>query len=168
MKYIKTDQQILIKELLNNTEFDLFVTLTFPWSKHRKTHDDIAPTLNAFFRHVETKCFGRQSKKISRFPVIEYSKKEDATHIHVLMMKPENKTHLEFRCILRSKWVRLDGTGKSNMGNQPDKHGKSWYEVIGSSQKDSCRVEFYTSKDIEANYDTAIFQCMKVEKATST
>jgi hypothetical protein len=159
----KTEQQLAIKEMLDNTKWDILVTLTFPWSAKKKTSDDITPTINAYFRHVETKCFGRKAKSnsILRFPVLEYSTSE-GSHLHILMTKPSNKSHDEFKKILREKWKRMIGTGKQNFSKKNE-----WYKPIINTDEDREKVSYYISKDITEKYDTALFHCSVMNKTIS-
>lgn len=156
MIYEKTKQQNLLYEIARNTNWDVLLTLTFPWVAHRKTQDKITSTINSFFKHVENKCYGRQAinSPVQRFIVLEYSVSE-GSHLHLLLVKPEDKTHDEFRSILREKWQRLDGTGKQNMANK-----SKFYLPITDSQEDQKNVIDYINKSVEGNYETVLFQCM--------
>ena len=161
--YIKTEQQVLLHNMTKNTHWDVFLTLTFPWKAHKKTHDEVAPTINSFFRNVENKCYGRQAlnNPIQRFITLEYSVSE-GTHLHLLLAKPEDKNHQEFRDLLRDKWQRLDGTGKQNMSNN-----SSFYRPIIDTDEDRKYVSDYGSKAVSDSYETVIFQCMEMNKATT-
>jgi len=151
----KTKEQITINEMLKNTKWNAFVTLTFPWSIRKKSSDDVTPLLTAYFKHLETKCFGRKAadNPIQRFPVLEYSLSE-GSHLHILMVKPLNKSHEDFKEILRDKWKRLSGTGKQNFSRD-----KEWYKVINDTDEDRENVGYYITKDITEKYDTALFHC---------
>jgi len=154
MAYTRTQQQLLLRELTVNTEWNTLLTLTFPWSKHKKTHDDVTSTLDKFLWHVEVACYGRQAKanKLARFPVLEYSASE-GSHLHILMVKPDHIRHSKFKNIVRTKWKRLDGTGKANMTDD-----SGFYRAINNTDEDRLTVFDYSSKAVKSNYDTVIFQ----------
>ena len=156
MAYQQTQQQRLLGELTNQTNWDIFLTLTFPWSNYKKTHDDVTPILNKFLWHLERECYGRQAKhnKLQRYPVLEYSASE-GSHIHLLMVKPDDKSHSQFKEIVRNKWLRLDGTGKANMST-----GSKFYQSIDDTEADRKKVADYLNKAVESNYETVIFQSM--------
>jgi len=163
MTFKKTQQQILINEMTKATNWDVFLTLTFPWRAHKKTHDEVASTINALFRNVENKCYVRQAlnNPIQRFITLEYSVSE-GIHLHLLLVKPEDKSHQEFRNILRDKWQRLDGTGKQNMSNN-----SSFYQPIIDTDENRKYVSDYASKAVSNSYETVLFQCMEMNKATT-
>lgn len=148
MKYVPNKQQILIDKLANNKEWDLFVTLTFS-----KKYDDeyISKTLRQFFICVERSCFGRKakSKRIYRLPTIEHT--FEASHLHVMIKKPENYKYDEFRDLLIKKWMKMYGCGRANL-NKKNSH-KKWYLKINDSKKDRKKVLNYITKNVDKNFN---------------
>lgn len=146
----KTKQQYELLNLAGNIEWDLFVTLTF---NSKRTMLQASKTLSAFFINVERASFGKQANtmRISRFPVIEHT--AEATHFHILMIKPTDKKYAEFKDLLSKKWKRLSGTGWSNL-----RINGEWYKPIKDTDEDREKVINYTTKFVNTNYETVDFE----------
>ena len=150
----KTEQQEELQQI-HKGDFDTFITLTFPWSAWKRTADSVTSVLSALFKHIERQCFGRQagSNKIARLITLEYTASE-GSHLHIALKKPSDKTHEQFKTIIRNKWKRLNGTGKANLNNS------AWYQEITDTDEDRETVVSYITKDTDSKYSNVIFDCM--------
>lgn len=141
--------------MFNRDKWDVFITLTF---SNKLTNEQVRRTLHRYFMHIERACFGRQAKvqKLFRAPVIEET--AEATHVHILMIKPHDRKHSWFRDLLRSKWCGLNGVGKANLrkGNL-DERGK-WYQLITNTDVDRDKVIAYITKYVPKDYSTVDFE----------
>ena len=149
----KTKQQQKMMEMASNDKWDLFVTLSFTTIK---TQDQVTKSLKLFFISVERTCFGRQAtnKLIHRLPVIEHT--SEATHIHLLIIKPYDKKFSEFRDVLMTKWKKVSGSGWSNLRKKDG--GSTWYMAITDTNEDRENVINYITKHIPHDYKTVDFE----------
>jgi len=144
-----TNEQNVLVEMTGSIKWNLFVTLSF--TSKRKAFD-ASKTLSVFMKHLERACFGRQAstKKVSRFAVLEHS--ESASHYHIVMIKPEDKSEDDFRRLMAKHWRKLNGTGSANTCVK--KGNKKWYIPIKQSSEDMLKVQNYITKDVANNYET--------------
>lgn len=150
----KTRQQLELRKIIGSTKWDLFVTLTF---RNKMTEDQISKSLKMFFISVERSCFGRQKeKRVCRLPTIEHS--SEASHVHLLVKKPDNYTHAKFKDLLINKWKKVRNSGASNLQKRMKSQGKSWYEVIAESNDDRRKVADYITKYVPDDYSTVDFE----------
>jgi len=150
MNIRKTKQQTELLKLVGDINWDLFVTLTF---SSKRTMAEASKVLRMFFISVERASFGKQANtlRIVRFPVIEHT--AEATHFHILMIKPVDKNYAEFRNLLAHKWRKLSGTGKANLTANGE-----WYQPINDTYEDRTKVINYTTKYVNSDYETVDFQ----------
>ena len=153
----KTEQQCGILQLASTTPWDLFVTLTFT---SRRTQEQVTKALKAYFISLERTCFGRQSRynNINRLPVIEHT--AEATHVHIVMEKPDDHKHTHFRDLLLNKWLKIKGAGKANLRKSVE--GKSWYEPITNTDEDREKVINYITKHVDRDFSTIDIENIKI------
>jgi len=89
-----------------------------------------------FFNFLERKCFGRNklNKHISRVPVLEHS--EQASHFHVILIKPAGLSDNDFQRRVRYCWTKLKGTGVANLQLRGNGKEAAWYLPIHRSPED--------------------------------
>ena len=145
-----TRQQLELLNLTDEVNWDLFVTLTF---NSQRTMLQASKTLSSFFRHVERACFGRQANamRLIRLPVIEHS--AEATHFHIVMIKPADKKYAEFRDLLSKKWKKLSGAGWSNL-----RANGEWYKPIKATTEDREKTINYITKYVNSSFETVDFE----------
>jgi len=153
VEHKKTPEQIELRKMVDS-DFNIFITLGWPGT-YRRDPLAVTPDVIEFFKHVESKCFGRKSKKISRLITLEYTEK-DATHIHMVLKKPDDKSHEEFRKIVKNKWQKLKETGNRNMAEK----SKYWFQEIRNTEDDLNAVTDYITKCVKSDYSTVLYGAM--------
>jgi len=152
-----TDQQDGILKLASNTKWNLFITLTFTSTR---TQEQVTKALKVFFLAIDRTCFGRQDgyKHVKTFPIIEHT--AEATHVHIVMVKPEHYKYAKFRDVLIKKWQKIKGAGQANL--QKSDSEKSWYEQIVDTAPDRKQVISYMSKQVSKDYSSVDFENIRI------
>jgi hypothetical protein len=145
----KTNEQQSLLSLTSGCGWDVFLTLSFTG---KRTMTEASKTLRQLIIHLERKCFGRSDKRLVRFPVIEHT--SEATHFHILLCKPDDKSHDYFRGLVVEKWKRLTGCGWANLRVKEQK----FYQEISDSKEDRKRVTDYITKYVDSSYETVDFE----------
>jgi len=89
-------------------------------------------------------------------PCIEHT--ADATHVHLVIKKPNHFSHRNFKNLLAAKWKKIKFSGWSNL-RMTNKNGLTgWYEIIEDTETDRHKVTDYITKHVPHDFSTVDFE----------
>jgi len=157
MAYQNTAEQDELLNLASGNKWDLLVTLTF---SSTRTQEQVTKALKAYFVSIDRSCLGKGARYtcIKRLPVIEHT--AEATHVHIVIVKPARWSNQDFRQLLSTKWLKIRGAGKSNL--QKMNRDKSWYEPIGDTDTDRRNVIGYITKYVSKDFSSVDIENIRI------